>query len=174
MKKILAIVAAALMALTLAGCDAPEKHDYEKDEEDLQKFVDEGEYKDEVIDLVSDFIEANKKYFSDLESVDEADAIELTNKYLKKTKNYLSDLEELNPPSGEKSFHKELKRLVQYAELYNKTIEDYWENYDNRLIADEAANQMTEVADDFEGQLEDMANSTDWFKKGMKAKGHIS
>lgn len=172
MKKILGILMAAIMSVTLAGCSA-DTHDYQKDANDLSRFVENGNknlsYQNDVRTAVRGYCEACMQWSKDIESTDNIDAqIYITKQFIEKGNEYLTRIDRLNPSDDEKLFHKKLLEWVDIARELNNGLSELCESANDENKFNAAMSKVDSCADKLDSKLLELANSRDWFKRAVE------
>lgn len=173
MKKILGILMAAVMAVTLAGCTVNDNHDYLKEAEATRSraetVTNQAFYVNDVGAAVRGYLEVFEKLSNDLESADNPDkTISVIKQFLEKDTEYLTRIDRLNPPDDEKLFHRELLGWVDIARELHNNLSDVCEstNDENKLNA--ASSKVDSSLDKLVSKLFELANSRDWFKRAVE------
>lgn len=171
MKKILGILMAAVMAVTLAGCSSNE-HDYLKEAEAArsraENVVDKSFYTNDVCSAAKGFLEVLMEWSKAIDATDDLDKmITITNQTVRTCNEYIAKIERLSPPDDEKQFHKELLGWVDIARELLNDLSDLCEsvNDENKLAA--ATSKIDTCVDKFDRKTIELANSRDWFKRAV-------
>lgn len=173
MKKILGILMAAVMAVTLAGCTVNDNHDYLKEAEATRSrannVVDQSFYTNDVRSAAQGYLAVLMEWNNAVEkSLDNRDEIiRITKQTVNKGNEYLSKIERLNPPDDEKLFHRELLGWVDIARELQKDLSDLCEANDEKTV-DAVSSRFDTHLDKFDSKLHELANSRDWFKRAVE------
>ncbi|MDE6732464.1 MAG: YgdI/YgdR family lipoprotein [Oscillospiraceae bacterium] len=174
MKKIMGILMATVMVVTLAGCSSNE-HDYLKEAEATRSrannVVDQSFYTNDVRSAAQGYLAVLMEWSNAAESVDNPDEIiRITRQTIEKGNEYLAKIERLNPPDDEKLFHRELLEWVDIGRELQNDLSDFCES-----ISDEDEKKLNAVSskfdshvDKFDSKLQELANSKDWFKRAVE------
>lgn len=172
MKKILGILMATMMAVTLAGCSS-NKHDYLKEAEETRSravtVTDQAYYVNDVRTAVRGFFELAIQLNNGIENSDDADKIiSATKRFIENSNVYLTRIDRLDPPDDEKLFHKELLEWVDIAREYNNNLSEFCDSKNDENKVNAALSKINSSLDKLENKTKELANSRDWFKRAVE------
>lgn len=172
MKKIMGILMATMMAVTLAGCSTNE-HDYLKEAEDIRSHAEDvadlAFYTNDVCSAAQGYLKGITEWVNAVDSEDNPDEIILITKQItEKANEYLAKIEELDPPDDEKIFHSEFLEWVDIARELLNDLSDLCESLDDENKLATVSSEIDSCADKFDSKLYELANSRDWFKRAVE------